>query len=247
MSDANNPKQRARRQVKQHVDLLHSAGVEFVAIPPDRPMEPIAAEPTQGAATVDTSDTRRKALGVLAEEVAKCDRCPELYSTRTQTVFGTGPLSADLCFVGEAPGADEDRQGVPFIGAAGQLLTKIIMAMELTRDEAYICNTLKCRPPNNATPTPQQCTNCRPFFERQLDLVQPKFICCLGGVAAQNVLNTKVGITKLRGQFYEYRGIPVLCTFHPSYLLRDPSKKKDVWEDMKTLLTRMGRPIPAGK
>ena len=118
--------------------------------------------------------------------------------------------------------------------------------MGFTREEVYICNTLKCRPPMNRTPTPRECANCRGFFERQLDLVSPKYICCLGAVAAQNVLESKLSIGKLRGRFYEYRGIPVLCTYHPSYLLRDPSKKKDCWEDMKLLLRRMGRPIPGG-
>ncbi len=196
------------------------------------------------AAVPASPDARRRELAVLAERVSKCDRCKELYATRTQTVFGVGPVSPDLCFVGEAPGGDEDRLGEPFVGAAGQLLNKIIAAMGLRRDEVYICNTLKCRPPQNRTPSPQECLNCRDYFERQIELVGPRFICCLGAVAAQNVLGSKLGITKLRGRFHDYKGIPVLCTFHPAALLRNPDWKKDVWEDMKTLLKKMGRPIP---
>jgi DNA polymerase len=181
---------------------------------------------------------------VLAERVAGCERCPELAATRTQTVFGVGPLDAPLCFVGEAPGRDEDVQGEPFVGAAGQLLNRIIAACGMKREEVYICNILRCRPPANRTPTPQEAGNCREYLERQLELVRPRFICALGGTAATYLLGTAAGITKLRGKFFEYRGIPVLCTFHPSYLLRSPEKKKDVWEDMKRLLARMGRRIP---
>ena len=198
-------------------------------------------------AVPEAADARRHELALLADVVAKCDRCPELFSTRTQTVFGVGPVNPDVCFVGEAPGADEDRTGEPFVGAAGQLLNKIIAAMGLARDEVYICNTIKCRPPQNRNPTPQECMNCRGYFDRQIALVRPKFLCCLGAVAAQNVLGTKLGVNKLRGTFHDFRGTPVVCTLHPAYLLRDPSKKKDCWDDMKMLLTRMGRPIPGGK
>lgn len=189
-------------------------------------------------------EQRKKELDLLAAEVAKCGLCPELFSTRTQTVFGVGNITPELCFVGEAPGADEDKQGEPFVGAAGQLLNKIIAAMGMEREEIYILNVLKCRPPSNRTPSPTECANCRPFFDRQLELLKPKFICCLGGVAAQNLLSTKTGITKLRGKFHDYQGIQVLCTFHPAYLLRNPAAKKDCWDDMKLLLTEMGRPIP---
>jgi DNA polymerase len=243
------PKHRAARSVKRHLDALQAAGVEFVpANPPPLtlPDEP-AVPPSlfeEVAAVPPSEDGRRIELEQLAAVVAKCDKCPELFSTRTQTVFGTGKLSPDICFVGEAPGADEDRTGFPFVGKSGELLTKIIAAMGLMRDEVYICNTLKCRPPQNRTPTPAECANCRGYFERQIELVAPKYICCLGATAAQNVLGTKTAITKLRGTFQKYKGTPVLCTFHPSYLLRDPTKKKDCWDDMKMLLTALGRPIP---
>jgi DNA polymerase len=167
-------------------------------------------------------------------------------ATRTQIVFADGPPGVELCFVGEAPGADEDAQGLPFVGAAGQLLNKIIVACGLKREEVYICNILKCRPPGNRTPLPNEAANCRGFLERQLDLVQPKFICALGGSAATNLLQTTLSLGKLRGKFHDYRGIPVMVTYHPAYLLphRAPEKKRDVWEDMKMLLKAMGREVP---
>jgi DNA polymerase len=169
-----------------------------------------------------------------------------MYSTRTQTVFGIGPIDPEVAFVGEAPGADEDRLGEPFVGRAGQLLTRIIQACGFEREEVYIFNILKCRPPNNRTPTTAECANCRPFFDRQFELVKPKHLVALGGTAAKTLINTSTGITRLRGKVYEYRGIPLICTFHPSALLRDESgrMKRDCWEDMKLLLRTMGRPIP---
>lgn len=189
---------------------------------------------------------RRTALELLAENVRTCTRCKELASARTQTVFGDGQVGAELCFIGEAPGADEDAQGIPFVGAAGQLLNKIITACGLTRQEVYICNIIKCRPPANRTPLPIEADHCREYLEQQLDLVRPKFICCLGGTAATYLLGSKTPLGQLRGRFHTYRGAQVICTYHPAYLLphRNPAKKKDVWEDMKMLLAKMGRPIP---
>src|SRR5437764_1320265 len=195
----------------------------------------------------DSPDGRRHELTVLAERVAGCPRCPQLYSTRTQTVFGTGPIDPDICFVGEAPGADEDATGEPFVGRAGQLLNKIIAACGFKREDVYICNTLKCRPPNNRTPTPEERANCREYFDRQLALVKPKYIVALGATAAQNLLGTNVGIGKLRGKIHKYKDIPVVCTFHPAALLRNEAWKKDTWEDMKLLLRTMGKPIPGAK
>ena len=153
-------------------------------------------------------------------------------------------MDADLCFVGEAPGADEDAQGEPFVGAAGQLLNRIVAACGMKREEVYICNVLRCRPPGNRLPLPNEAANCREYLDRTLDLIRPKFICCLGGCAAQNLLSTQLSVGKLRGRFHDYRGTPVMVTYHPAYLLRNPSSKRDVWEDMKTLLTRMGRQVP---
>jgi DNA polymerase len=195
---------------------------------------------------IEPIERRRKELRLLATEVTQCQRCTEMYSTRTQTVFGIGPIDPEVAFVGEAPGADEDRLGEPFVGRAGQLLTRIIQACGFEREEVYIFNILKCRPPNNRTPTTAECANCRPFFDRQFELVKPKHLVALGGTAAKTLINTSTGITRLRGKVYEYRGIPLICTFHPSALLRDESgrMKRDCWEDMKLLLRTMGRPIP---
>jgi len=186
------------------------------------------------------------ALQVLAQRVAACRRCPALVSTRTQTVFGVGQPGVELCFVGEAPGAEEDAQGEPFVGPAGQLLNRIITACRMKREEVYICNVLRCRPPGNRTPLPDECGNCREYLEEQLELVRPKFICALGGCAAQNLLGTTASLGRLRGRFHDWHGIPVLVTYHPSYLLphRNPAMKAEVWKDMKMLLARMGKPVP---
>jgi DNA polymerase len=189
---------------------------------------------------------REQALTVLAAEVAKCTRCAELCSTRTQTVFADGRAGVELCFVGEAPGGDEDAQGLPFVGAAGQLLNKIIAASGFQRGDVYICNIIKCRPPGNRTPLASEAGNCREFLDRQLELVRPKYIVALGGCAASNLLNTTLSIGKLRGRFHDYKGIQVMVTYHPAFLLphRSPEKKREVWDDMKWLLGKMGRAIP---
>ncbi len=181
-----------------------------------------------------------QSLDELSVLVKKCTACAELASTRTQTVFGVGNPKARLCFMGEAPGADEDRLGEPFVGRSGQLLTKIIEACKLSRDDVYILNVIKCRPPGNRNPAPQESANCRGFLLRQLQLIQPEYICCLGAVAAQNLLQTQTPIGKLRGKVHEYEGIKVVCTYHPAYLLRNPPAKKDCWEDMKFLFNEMG-------
>jgi uracil-DNA glycosylase family 4 len=194
-----------------------------------------------------TSEGRTTALSVLAKEVAGCTRCPELAATRTQTVFGVGPLSPDVCFIGEGPGADEDRLGEPFVGKSGQLLNKIIEAMGMRRADAYIMNVVKCRPPNNRDPSPEESLNCRPYFDRQLELVKPKVIVCLGGTAAKHLLQITTGITKVRGTWREYAGTPVMCTFHPAGLLRNPEWKRDTWEDMKAVLAKLGRPVPGAR
>ncbi len=182
-------------------------------------------------------------LQVLQQKVAQCTRCTELAETRTQTVFGVGNPEARLVFIGEAPGADEDAQGEPFVGKAGQLLNKIIEAMKLKREDIYICNILRCRPPGNRLPSPEEAGHCREYLDGQLGIIQPEYIVCWGSCAAQNLLNETTSIGKLRGRFFQYGGAQVLCTYHPSYLLRNPAAKKDVWEDMKILMKEMGLPI----
>lgn len=215
------------------------------------PQVPYATEVTEPAAVATTPPAensggdRIQQLKVLSAEVAGCTACEELCSKRTQTVFGVGNPAARLCFLGEAPGADEDRMGEPFVGKAGQLLTKIIEAMSLTRDDVYILNILKCRPPGNRNPDPKEVDNCRSYFERQLAIIQPEFICCVGSVAAQNLLNTTTTIGKLRGRFHDWQGHKVMATYHPAYLLRNPSAKKLVWEDMQYLMKAMGLTPPA--
>jgi len=193
-----------------------------------------------------TREERQRELEALARQVSGCTRCTQLARTRTQTVFGVGPLDAEVCFIGEAPGADEDYQGEPFVGAAGQILNAMISAMGMKREEVYICNLIKCRPPGNRTPWASEANNCREFLDRQLELVRPRHIVALGGCAAQNLLNTQQTIGRLRGKFHDYKGIPVLCTYHPAFLLptRSPEKKKDVWDDLRILLQKMGRTMP---
>jgi DNA polymerase len=177
----------------------------------------------------------------LAEDTAKCVRCKDLASSRTQTVFGTGNPDSSLVFLGEAPGAEEDKQGEPFVGRAGQLLTDIITrGMQMRREDVYICNILRCRPPGNRNPMPDEAAHCRPFLDRTLEIIQPKFICCLGAVAAKNLLASEKTIGALRGRVWEYKGIKVVCTYHPAYLLRNPAAKKDTWEDIKLLMREMG-------
>ena len=181
---------------------------------------------------------------MLAEEVAGCTQCHELATTRTQTVFGVGNPKPRLCFFGEAPGADEDKQGEPFVGRAGQLLNKIIEACGLKREDVYILNVLKCRPPGNRNPAADEVAHCRPFFERQFEILQPEFICCLGRPAMMSLLETTESVGRMRGRFHAYRGAKVLITYHPAYLLRNPPAKRDTWDDMKLLLAEMGLPIP---
>ncbi len=177
-------------------------------------------------------------LKELRSLIGDCQRC-KLCKERTNIVFGTGDPDARLVFVGEGPGYDEDQQGEPFVGKAGQLLTKIIEAMNLTRDKVYICNIIKCRPPGNRNPAPDEIKACFPFLEGQLDAIKPDFICALGTFAAQTLLDTVEPISKMRGRLYDYRGMKVMPTYHPAYLLRNPEKKRDVWEDMKKLMSMM--------
>jgi DNA polymerase len=174
------------------------------------------------------------ALATLCAEVLPCAKCP-LHATRTHTVFGVGNPDADLVFIGEAPGQDEDLQGEPFVGRSGQLLTKILGAIGYARADVYICNILKCRPPNNRDPLPAEVEQCEPHLRRQLAILRPRAICCLGRVAAQTLLGTDASLGKLRQTVHFYAGIPVTVTFHPAALLRNPGWKRDTWDDVRRL------------
>ena len=190
-------------------------------------------------------DQRVKNLQEVAERVRQCTRCSELACSRTQTVFGVGNPQARILFLGEAPGADEDAQGEPFVGRSGQLLNDIIKACRIRREDVYICNILRCRPPGNRLPSPTESANCREYLESQLATVNPEYIVCLGACAAQNLLGSKESIGKLRSKFHQFGRSKVMCTYHPSYLLRNPAAKKDVWEDMKRLFLDMGIDLAA--
>ena len=173
------------------------------------------------------------------DEVTACTKC-RLAGTRTQVVFGVGNPNADLMFIGEAPGRDEDIQGEPFVGRAGQLLTDIIKAMKLTRDDVYIANVIKCRPPENRNPEPDELDACRPFIRRQVEMINPKVIVALGRFGLQSLTERAYSITSVRGQWLEYNGIKLMPTYHPAYLLRNPAAKKDVWADMKNVMAELG-------
>jgi uracil-DNA glycosylase family 4 len=182
-------------------------------------------------------------LQQLEEQVKSCTLCADLVKFRRQPVFGVGNIRPRLVMMGEAPGADEDRMGEPFVGASGQLLDKIIAAMKLRRQDVYILNTVKCRPPQNRNPTDSECQNCRPFWEAQLELLQPEVVVCLGSVASKTLLQTTQPVGQLRGLVHDYRGAKVVVTYHPSYLLRTESAKRQTWEDMKVVMNLLGLPL----
>jgi len=202
-----------------------------------RVAESAAAAPTGAAAE----------LAVIEAQAKVCVKCGELSRCRHSVVFGVGNPRAEIMFVGEAPGRDEDMQGEPFVGRAGELLTKIIAAMGFKREDVYIANVLKCRPPENRTPLPNEVTNCLPYLLSQIELIKPKLIVALGATAVRALLDVQLGITKMRGHWYTFRDIPIMPTFHPAYLLRNPPAKKEVWEDMKAVLEKLGRPVPKGR
>ena len=244
------------RQVRAHLESLRAAGVLFVprgpALAPLPVVAPSVTAPMvapQGAdapRSGEPLETRRRELTLLAAEVAACDRCSELFSTRLQTVFGAGPLDAAVAFVGAAPGPDEDAQGEPFVGKGGQLLGRIIAACGFTRDSVYLLNAIKCRPPRNRAPTMTECGNCRDFFRRQFELVKPKHVVALGLTASKLLAGKNAPLAELRGTVYEYRGVPLVCTHHPDDVGADATGKlkPETWEDMKLLLRAMGRDVP---
>jgi len=193
-----------------------------------------------GRVVAVASDREHEPLDLVQSDLGDCERC-DLYKTRTHIVFGVGDPDARLVFVGEGPGFDEDQQGEPFVGAAGQLLTRIVQAMALTRAQVYICNIIKCRPPGNRNPLPEEIAACSPFLKRQLASISPDVICALGKFAAQTLLGTSTPISRLRGRFFDYEGIRLIPTYHPAYLLRNPGKKRDVWADVQMIMRELER------
>jgi DNA polymerase len=217
---------------RAHLDPEILAAARTAALsgspPPDVPSAtPVSERPR-------TADKARALAALDRDQVSICTKC-KLHETRTQTVFGVGNANADLVIVGEAPGRDEDLQGEPFVGAAGQLLTKILGAIGFAREDVYICNVLKCRPPKNRDPAPEEVVHCEPYLLRQLEILQPKLICCVGRIAAQTLLKTRESLTKMRGRVHDYHGIPMVVTFHPAALLRNPQWKRPTWEDIQKL------------
>lgn len=233
---------------RAHLDWHARAGT-FAAVDGATPapavdLEAATVEPAVPAAIDDAvvgDDEPRPALLTLAEvraDLGDCQRCG-LAGTRKEIVFGVGSETAPLMFIGEAPGAEEDRRGEPFVGRAGQLLDRMIEAMGWTRDTVYIANVLKCRPPGNRDPKPDEVESCEPFLARQIDVIKPRVIVTLGKPAAHLVLRTRAPISSLRGRFQSYRGITVMPTFHPAYLLRSPDRKRDTWSDLKQVIARL--------
>jgi DNA polymerase len=210
----------------------------------DQPMGHKA--PVDSVSTADSSSNKDKpaALTLIREDIGDCTRC-RLHSGRTKLVFGVGNVNADIMFVGEGPGADEDQQGEPFVGRAGQLLNNMISAMGIKREDVYIANVVKCRPPGNRTPEKDECDTCSPFLMRQIDVIRPKVIVALGAVAAKNLLAINDSMANLRGQWYDFRGSKLAVTYHPAYLLRDPRQKKEAWKDLQMVMKFLGMQPPA--
>ncbi|HEX4347348.1 MAG TPA: uracil-DNA glycosylase [Vicinamibacterales bacterium] len=227
--------------VTNHLKFARSLGVAGVS------RDPAWRERAQNAARnvanmiVPVFANQSDALAAIRADIGDCTRCKLHTLGRQQVVFGVGNPNADLMFVGEAPGADEDIKGEPFVGRAGQLLTKIIEAIDLRREDVYIANVIKCRPPQNRNPEPDEVETCEPFLFRQIDVIKPKVIVALGKFGAQTLLTTLEPISRLRGRVFDYRGSKLVPTFHPAYLLRNPSSKREVWEDMKLVKTLLGK------
>jgi len=237
-----------RRQLADHLEHYREMGVAGVSrdagwrrraidpAPRETPSTPAVKDtvPTESGPLVQIARSSSEALAAIRADLGEdCSRCKLHTLGRKQIVFGVGNPDADLMFVGEAPGADEDAQGIPFVGRAGQLLTKIIEAIGLARDQVYIANVIKCRPPGNRNPEPDEVDTCEPFLFQQIDVIAPKVIVALGTFAAKALLRTQDPISRLRGRIYDFRGAKLIPTFHPAFLLRSPERKRDVWDDMK--------------
>lgn len=239
----------------EHLAALRSARPECPS--PSR-TAPVTSRPGPASGTLPASDEQpprgnspAEQLEAIAEELRQSTFCP-LKKNAIHTVPGQGNASPDIVFIGEAPGQEEDQQGLAFVGPSGEILTRIITAMGITREEVWIGNIVKWRPPHNRAPTPEEIAGCMPFLIRQLEILRPKVIVCLGGVATKAMLDTTVGITKLRGEWNVFRGIPLMPTYHPSFLLRSQSRQQkerywEVWSDMEAVLVKLGMPIPGTK
>ena len=239
LEGSGNPALDAARLLRQRLEINRGFGWDVPV-----GSAPRASVPTQSTVSGAVED-REAVLESIRAEVADCTLCG-LCEGRTQTVFGVGNESARILFVGEGPGRDEDLAGEPFVGQAGKLLDKIIQrAMGLEREDVYIANIVKCRPPENRNPATEEMAACFPYLERQVKVIQPEVICALGGVAAKALLSTDLSVGRLRGEFHEYAGIPVRVTYHPAYLLRSPGEKKKAWEDIKALMAHIGLQLPA--
>lgn len=239
MSDPQKEFQELLRDTKALLKSMQAAGVNEVpaASAQSETYEPAKTNPSiiKDSAVTVSSPAKEKLFGPLRVEALACQRC-KLCKTRNKVVFGEGSLDAELVFVGEGPGRDEDEQGMPFVGMAGKLLTKIIEAMKMTREQVYICNVVKCRPPQNRPPEPDEVEACIGYLKQQLQTIKPKIIVALGKTAAAALLETEAPMSALRGRLFEWNGIPLAVTYHPAYLLRNPAAKKDVWEDMQRVM-----------
>ena len=235
--------------------LSHAPVIEETVLPklmtkpaPTKPVpaaatSPLAVPPTGPSLFETMEKTKDETLLKIREDLGECTRC-KLHKGRNKIVFGDGNPKAQLVFVGEGPGADEDAQGLPFVGRAGKLLTQMIEAMGLQRKDVYICNVVKCRPPENRAPEPDEVAACSPFLMRQIDSIQPKVIVCLGATAAKTILNTTRGISQFRGEWLDWRGHKLMATYHPAYLLRNPPAKADVWKDLQKVMAELGLQLP---
>lgn len=222
-------------------------GVELVLQPvADAVLETVPMNAQNPPSLPPVIGDKPSALKLIREDIGDCTRC-RLHKGRTNLVFGVGNVNADLMFVGEGPGADEDAKGEPFVGRAGQLLNNMISAMGIKREDVYIANVVKCRPPGNRTPEKDECDTCSPFLMRQIDIIQPKVIVALGAVAAKNLLAVNDSMANLRGRWYDFRNSKLLVTYHPAYLLRDPRQKKEAWKDLQMVMKYLGLNPPAAR
>jgi uracil-DNA glycosylase len=243
-----------QKQLAARVNYYREMGIhDFYRRPVEETAEPAAAEVAEGAefvvvagdapplvtATAAAPSDKSAALKMIRDDLGDCTRC-RLHKGRKNLVFGVGNVNADIMFVGEGPGADEDEQGEPFVGRAGQLLNNMISAMGIQRQDVYIANIVKCRPPSNRTPERDECDTCSPFLLRQIDVIRPKVIVALGAVAAKNLLAVNDSMANLRGRWYDFRSSRLVVTYHPAYLLRDPRQKKEAWKDLQMVMKYLG-------